>query len=101
MALLGGCIQGGHDDGFEPSCNPPSGVRYTCAPSPAGTRGCTGPRWTTNDGRVMQEDPSYLFAVGCQAQLPACSPFYPGSIRTLTCEDGFGTEHDPTWVEPL
>ncbi|NVB81670.1 MAG: hypothetical protein HOV81_24965 [Kofleriaceae bacterium] len=102
-ALVGGCFiepGRGDDDSFAPRCNPPSGVRYTCAPNTLNARGCAGPRWTTNAGEVRQEDPNLEFAVGCQAQLPECSPYYPSSIRTLTCEQ-FDSQLAPSWVEPL
>lgn len=83
-------------------CEVPSTTQYNCQPVAEGSAGCQGgPIWhpgPSDAGKPQQDDPELIFPFGCQAQIPDCSGYYKGSLRTFTCSVG---QSGGIWGEAL
>lgn len=91
FAFLALLIAGCSDERDPFACELPDRTQYGCEPLPTGAYGCIGgPKWVGRvDNEAHQDDPDATFPVGCHAQIPDCSGYYRGSLRSFECAGNF------------
>lgn len=86
-------------------CDAPERTRYSCEPVPTGSMGCVGgPTWEPSrsaDDELRQDDPALTFPIGCRAEIPDCSGFYPANPRPFVCSSNPLENSGASWSELL